>query len=432
MPQAGSGPAISHGGAHDVGLFTEADLDRLTARAGLPPARRLEIRAAAAVLGFGVTSYVADELIDWSAAPDDPLYRLVFPDEGMLGESRISEVTGLLRQHAASGQVEAAAQRVRESTAAGSHPAAGERVLPGVYRRYHDTVSVHLPEGPAGGSFGITCPGREWPAAPGTGQAMTAADVPRLVSYLTADTEVTIVAVTGADPMTAETPALRRYIEPLLAVEHLVSIQLGTAALSRWPHRFLPGPDADDLLRLFEEVRAAGKTLAVRADFCHPRELEPGAAREAIRRIRGAGAVIYADGTLAGTVNDVPGVWAALWRAQARLGMIPATMTLKRVTGPGTQYGVPLARARQIFAAAYAGVSGLARTVRGPALHDHNGLLCLEGAADAGGQKVFVLRYIRARDPQLAGRPFFAAFDAGAAWLTDLKAAPGAWFPASP
>jgi L-lysine 2,3-aminomutase len=206
--------------------------------------------------------------------------------KGMLDESRIGEVTGLLRQHAASGQVEAAAQRVRESTATGPHLATGERVMPGVYRRYHDTVSVHLPEGPAGGSFGITCPGRQWPA-PRTGQAMTAADVPGLVSYLTAHTEVTIVQVTGADPLTAETPALRRYIEPLLAVEHLVSIQLGTAALACWPHRFSPSPDADDLLRLFEEVRAGGKALALRADFSHPRELEPSAACEAIRRIRG-------------------------------------------------------------------------------------------------------------------------------------------------
>jgi hypothetical protein len=33
-----------------------ADLDQLTARAGLPPVRRLKIQAAAAVTGFRVTS----------------------------------------------------------------------------------------------------------------------------------------------------------------------------------------------------------------------------------------------------------------------------------------------------------------------------------------------------------------------------------------
>jgi len=33
------------------------------------------------VLGFRTTSYVTSELIDWSAAPGDPIYRLVFPAE---------------------------------------------------------------------------------------------------------------------------------------------------------------------------------------------------------------------------------------------------------------------------------------------------------------------------------------------------------------
>ncbi len=48
---------------------------------GLTPGQRLRTRAAAAVLGFRTTSYVTSELIDWSAAPGDPIYRLVFPAE---------------------------------------------------------------------------------------------------------------------------------------------------------------------------------------------------------------------------------------------------------------------------------------------------------------------------------------------------------------
>ena len=148
-----------------------------------------------------------------------------------------------------------------------------------------------------------------------------------------------------------------------------------------------------------------------------------------MRRIRGTGAVIYAEGTLAGTVNDAPGVWAALWRTQVRLGMIPRTMALVPVTGPGTHFRVTLARAQQIFATVYASVSGLARTVRGPTMRDERGLVCIDGTVVADGRKVFVLRYLQARDPDLAGTPFFAAFSADAAWLTDLKPAPGTRFP---
>jgi hypothetical protein len=41
-------------------------------------------------------------------------------------------------------------------------------------------------------------------------------------------------------------------------------------------------------------------------------------------------------------------------------------------------------------------------------------------------------RSIVDRFPDLAGTPFFAAFSAGAAWLTDLRPAPGMWFPGGP
>ena len=86
---------------------------------------------------------------------------------------------------------------------------------------------------------------------------------------------------------------------------------------------------------------------------------------------------------------------------------------------------MPLARAHQIFARAYASVTGLARTVRGPAMRDAHGTVCIDGTARVGTQDVFLLRYIQVRDPRLTGEPFFAAFDPGGAWLTDLRPAPG-------
>jgi hypothetical protein len=58
--------------------------------------------------------------------------------------------------------------------------------------------------------------------------------------------------------------------------------------------------------------------------------------------------------------------------------------------------------------------------------------VCIDGTAVADGRKVFVLRYLQARDPDLAGTPFFAAFSAEPARLTDLRPAPGTRFPAAP
>ena len=409
-------------------MYTAADVDQLTARAGLAPARRREIQAVASLLGFRVTSYVTDELIDWSAVPDDPIYRLYFPDPGIQREAGTG---GNAERPELPGPAAAAVNPSSESSATGCHRHLGERVLPGVHHSYHDTVSVLIPAGPAG-SFGITRPGTHWPArGPEPESAMAPAGIPQLSRYLTAHPEVTIVEFTGADPLTMDAPALRRYLEPLLTAGHLVSIQLRTSALARWPYRFLAGPDSDELLRLFEQIIAGGKTLALHAQISHPRELEPAPAREAVRRIRGTGVTVYTHGKLAGTVNDASGTWAGMWRAQVRLGMIPHTMALTHVTGPGRHFRVTLARAQQIFAGAFGSMTGLARTVRGPAMRDEHGLVCIDGTAVTGGQQVFVLRYLQARNPRLAGTPFFAAFRADAAWLTDLEPAPGTRFPVS-
>ncbi len=101
-------------------------------------------------------------------------------------------------------------------------------------------------------------------------------------------------------------------------------------------------------------------------------------------------------------------------------------MFVERDTGPQGYFAVPLARGHRIFRDAYAQVSGLARTVRGPTMSATPGKVCVDGVADVAGERVFVLRMLQARDPDLVGRPFFARYDETAIWLTDLKPALGA------
>jgi L-lysine 2,3-aminomutase len=224
---------------------------------------------------------------------------------------------------------------------------------------------------------------------------------------------------------------LRRYIEPLLdpALRHIESIRIGSKSLAYWPQRFVTDPDADDTLRLFEEVAEAGRTLAFMAHFSHPRELESPLVAEAVRRIRNTGAVIRTQAPLIRSINDDPGIWSGMWRTQARMGMVPYYMFIERDTGPQDYFAVPLARAHEVFRDAYASVSGLCRTVRGPSMSATPGKLCVDGVVEIAGQKAFALHLIQARDPQLVGRPFFAHFDPDAVWLTDLRPAFGSRFP---
>jgi len=265
---------------------------------------------------------------------------------------------------------------------------------------------------------------------------MATDDIGTLVAYLGEHPEVTSVLITGGDPMIMGEAVLRRYIEPLVdpqnRLDHLESIRIGTKSLAYWPQRFVSDPDADATLRLFGEVVASGRTLALMAHFSHPRELEPRLLGEAVRRITGTGAVIRTQAPLIRSINDDPAAWRAMWRTQVRMGMVPYYMFVERDTGPQDYFAVPLARGYEIFREAYQGVSGLGRKVRGPSMSATPGKVCVDGIAEVAGQKVFVLHMIQARDPDLVGRPFFARFDPDAIWLSDLEPAFAARFPFEP
>ena len=110
--------------------------------------------------------------------------------------------------------------------------------------------------------------------------------------------------VTGGDPMVMSTERLRGHLEPLLGVDSVRTIRIGTKSVAYWPQRFVTDPDADDVLRLFEQVVASGRQLAVMAHFSHPRELATDLARRALARIRATGAVVYCQAPLIAHVND--------------------------------------------------------------------------------------------------------------------------------
>src|SRR5258708_27192645 len=76
--------------------YSAKHLDLLTQRAGLPPADRLAVRAVATVLPFRTNSYVVENLIDWDAAPDDPIYRLGFPHPHMPSRAELPRPAGMI------------------------------------------------------------------------------------------------------------------------------------------------------------------------------------------------------------------------------------------------------------------------------------------------------------------------------------------------
>jgi KamA family protein len=417
--------------------YTVKHLDKLTARAGLDAEQRLAVRAVATVLPFRTNEYVVERLIDWDAAPDDPIYRLVFPQSDMLPETDVREISGLLAGGAPDAEVRAAAHAVR--TRLNPHPAGqlafnipefADEPLPGVQHKYPETVLIFPKQGQTCHAYCTYC--FRWAQFVDEPDLKIATDdTARIADYLRQHPEVTSVLITGGDPMIMGEAVLRRYVEPLLApgLEHIESIRIGTKSLGYWPQRFVTDPDADDTLRLFEEVAAAGKSLAFMAHFSHPRELESSLVADAVRRIRSAGGVIRTQAPLIRSINDDAATWAGMWRSQMRMGMVPYYMFVERDTGPQGYFAVPLATAHEIYRDAYASVSGLCRTVRGPSMSATPGKVCVDGVVEVAGEKVFALHMIQARDPSIVGRPFFARYDPNAIWLSDLEPAFASRFP---
>jgi KamA family protein len=396
----------------------------------ITPSLREDILTVAEVLPFRTNKHVLS-LIDWKNIPEDPMYQLTFPQREMLGPEEYIAAKSLLAKHEWKDLKELLVKRIRYSL--NPHPAGqmthnvpqlGDRPLEGLQHKYKETVLFFPAKGQTCHAYCTYC--FRWAQFVGMEDVkFEAKEIDDLVEYLKIHKEVTDVLFTGGDPMIMSTANLRKCIYPLLIpeLEHVQNIRIGTKAPAYWPQRFVSDKDADDCLRLFEEVVANGRHLAIMGHYTHPVELEPEIARRAARRIISTGAQIRMQAPLIRHVNDNDKVWADMWRTGVRLGMIPYYMFIERDTGAKNYFEVPLTQCYQIFRYAFSQVPGLARTVRGPSMSCFPGKVRIVGMKDINGERVFVLEMIQSRDPNQVYVPFFAKADDRATWFDQLEPA---------
>lgn len=409
-----------------------AHLDSIRERFGLDSAEVDAMRLHASVLPFRVNEYVLENLIDWDDVPSDPIYQLVFPQPGMLPALEHHELELLADGSRTSRERIELVARLRAQL--NPHPSGqqehnvpsidGERV-DGVQHKYDQTALYFPSQGQTCHAYCTYC--FRWAQFVGDADLRFAAKSPdTFLSYLGEHPEVHDVLITGGDSMIMSTERLRQHVEPLLSVPTVKTFRFGTKALAYWPGRFTTDSDADDLLRLFEQIVASGRTAAVMAHFSHPRELSTDLVQLAMSRIRSTGAVIYCQAPLMRHVNDDPDTWATMWEAEVAAGAVPYYMFVARDTGPQEYFEVPLREAWQIFTDAYRQLPGLSRTVRGPVMSAAPGKVVVDGVTTQEGAQVAQLRFLQARDASLVGRPFTARCPDDAAWLDDLTVLPDA------
>ncbi|VVP95139.1 KamA family radical SAM protein [Pseudomonas fluorescens] len=374
------------------------------------------------VLPFKVSGHVVEHLIDWSNVPDDPMYRLIFPHRNMLLpqdfslieksindpellKQAITDIRGRLNPHPG-GQLE-----MNVPLAQG-----------GLQHKYAETVLVFPKQGQTCHSYCSYC--FRWAQFVGDTDLKIAVDSPEsMVSYLRNHSTVSDVLLTGGDPLVMKTGKLAAYVKALLSPElsHIRTIRIGTKALSFHPARVAMGADADELLRLSEEVVLSGKQLAYMLHFSHPREMEPEITRIAIRRLQSTGAQLRSQAPVVRHVNDSPEIWSNMWTEQINAGIHPYYMFVERDTGAHHYFGLPLVRAHEIYTHAIRQVSGLARTARGPVMSATPGKVVIDGVAHLPQGKALALRFLQARNSELVGKPFFAKYNPNAQWWDELS-----------
>lgn len=409
------------------------DLETLPQLQKLSAPDRLAMKAVAQVFPFRVNNYVINNLIDWDNIPDDPIFRLTFPQPQMLGAEDLDKMIWLLENNSPKAHIQEVSNLIR--TRLNPYPTGqieynipifNGKPVPGIQHKYPETVLIFPTAGQTCHSYCTFC--FRWSQFFG-GESFKFAtrESGTFQDYLREHKEVTDVLITGGDPMTMKASHLALYVEPLLGAgfEHIQTIRIGTKAVAYYPDRFIGDDDADNILNLLEKVTAVGKHLAIMSHFSHWREIEPEIAQHAIRRIRSTGAEIRTQAPLICHINDSSEVWRRMWQEQTRLGCIPYYMFVQRDTGAKHYFEIPLLRAWEIFQAAIQSVSGLARTVRGPVMSTLPGKVVVDGVADISDEKVFVLSFLQGRNPNWCKRPFFANFDPQATWLTQLKPALG-------
>jgi KamA family protein len=398
--------------------------------------QQFDIEVVSQVFPFKTNNYVVEELIDWDNVPNDPMFVLTFPQRGMLQPEDFELMANALRERPDDAPfLLEVANSIRLKL--NPHPAGqmehnvpdlyGEK-LKGMQHKYQETVLFFPTQGQTCHAYCTFC--FRWPQFVGVEDwkfAMKEADL--LVDYLKQNPQVTDVLFTGGDPMVMKAKGLRSYIEPLIEAKaagdlpNLRTVRIGTKSLTYWPYKYVTDPDADDVLKLIRQMRAANIHPAIMAHFNHPIELSTPVVQEALRKLRRAGAVIRSQTPLLRNINDDADIWAEKWRTEVNHGVIPYYMFVVRDTGAQHYYGVPLVEAQQIYKDAIKQVSGLARTVRGPSMSADPGKVEVLGPAMVAGKKVLALRFLQGRDPDWVGQPFFAKYDEKAVWLNDLEPA---------
>ena len=200
-------PSLKNLSAERFKVYTQRNLHKLPQISSLSKQQQFEIQVVANVLPFRVNQYVAENLIDWSQVPDDPMFRLVFPQREMLEENDYGIMSEALKKGKSKPELKEQARIIRAKL--NPNPAdqmelnlaeLDGKTLEGVQHKYPETVLFFPARGQVCHSYCTFC--FRWPQFVGDRTLRFASTSPStLTRYLIQQPQVSDVLITGGDPM---------------------------------------------------------------------------------------------------------------------------------------------------------------------------------------------------------------------------------------
>lgn len=349
---------------------------------GIPQDEREKLKKITEKYVFRVNDYYLS-LIDWND-PNDPIRKLVIPNEGELSEY---------------GRWDASDEDTNYA-------------VPGCQHKYGTTALLMVSE--VCGAYCRYC-FRKRLFRNDIKEAMN--DVKPGLDYIAKTPEINNVLLTGGDSLILATKKLRQIIESLRAIEHVKIIRLGSKMPVFNPMRIY---EDQELLDLIREYSTPEKRIYVMAHINHPREITEEAIK-GFQALHDAGAIVVNQTPVLKGINDDPVVLAELLDRLSWAGVTPYYFFINRPVAGNNDFVLSLQEAYTIVEQAKARTSGLGKRVRLSMSHTSGKIEIL--AIEDG--KAY-LKYHQSRDKEY-GKFMVLDCPKEAAWFDDLPGNEAHW-----
>lgn len=291
----------------------------------IPEEERSRLKEITEKFAFRANDYYL-KLIDWND-PDDPIRKLVIPNEGELAEYGCWDASGEDANYA----------------------------VPGCQHKYKTTALLLVSE--VCGAYCRYC-FRKRLFKNDVREAVS--NVDQGIAYIAGHPEINNVLLTGGDSLMLSTARLGGILGKLRDISHVKIIRLGSKIPVFQPMRIYEDPALPELIRTFSSVE---KRIYIMAHINHPREITP-EAKKAFAALHDAGAVIVNQTPVLKGINDDPGVLGELLDKLSWAGVTPYYFFVNRPVAGNRAFALPLEQVYRVVEMAKARTSGLGKRVR--------------------------------------------------------------------